>query len=311
MEFLQALVLLGSFVTIWYGAGLIVSSANKFAHKIKVSSFAFSFLVLGLLTSIPEFGVGITAIAENTPEIFIGNLIGGIPVIFLFIIPVLAIFGKGINLKDKINPKNLFLSFVVMLLPAFFIIDKKITNIEAVVMILSYLGVVYAVQKSHGMLDAEHSNILHTKSYSMHDILKIIYGVGLVFVASHYIVDGTRFFAEQLNVSTFYISLILLSIGTNLPELSLAVRSIISGNKDVAFGDYVGSGTVNTLFFGIFTIISNGDVLTANHFLPAFLLVGGGLGLFYVFARSKDIISQKEGLALLVVYILFLILELS
>ncbi len=311
MVFLQALVLLGSFVTIWYGAGLIVASANKFAHKIRISSFAFSFLVLGILTSTPEFGVGVTAVAENSPEIFIGNLIGGIPVLFLFVIPILAIFGRGINLKNKINPKNLFFSFIVMLLPAFFIIDKEVTNFEAIIMIGAYLALAYSIQKSHGFLDANNRNILHIKSYSTQDILKILYGVGLVFVASHYIVDGTRFFADQLQVSTFYISLILLSIGTNLPELSLAIRSIISGNKDVAFGDYVGSGAANTVLFGIFTLLTHGNVLTVNHFLPAFILMGVGLGLFYVFARSKDIISQKEGLALFAVYILFLILELS
>ena len=160
-------------------------------------------------------------------------------------------------------------------------------------------------------MDSEYSNILHRKSYSIVDILKILYGVGLVFVASHYIVDGTQFFAQQLNISAFYISLILLSIGTNLPELSLAIRSVVSGNKDVALGDYVGSGAANTLLFGVFTLLINGNVLTVNHFLPAFILISGGLALFYFFARSKDFISQKEGVALLCVYILFLILELS
>lgn len=311
MIFLQILVLLGSFITIWYGSGLIVSSVSKFTKKIKISSFAFSFLVLGLLTSIPEFAVGMTAVSENKPEIFIGNLIGGIPVLFLFIIPLLAIFGKGIALKNKIEPRTLFFSFIVMVLPAFFVIDKKVTNIEAVVMIGSYLALLYSIQRKKGILDSENSNILHRKSYSIMDILKILYGVGLVFVASHYIVDGTQFFAQQFNVSAFYISLILLSLGTNLPEFSLAIRSVVSGNKDVALGDYVGSGAANTLLFGFFTILINGNVLTVNHFLPAFILVSSGLSLFYFFARSKDMISQKEGAALLCVYIIFLILELS
>lgn len=311
MQLLQALVLIGSFVTIWYGSGLIVSSANKFAKKVRISSFAFSFLVLGLLTSTPEFAVGITAVSENTPEIFIGNLIGGIPVLFLFVIPILAVLGKGISLKGRIEPRNLMVSFAVMLLPAFFVIDRVVTNLEAGIMIGAYLGLLYAIQRRHGMLDAEHSDILNTKSYSIKDILKIIYGVGLVFVASHYIVNGTQYFASQFDISTFVISLVLLSIGTNLPELSLTIRSVVTGNKDVAFGDYIGSGAANTLLFGVFTIMTNGNVLTTNHFLPAFLLIGGGLVLFYFFARSKNILSQKEGIALLSIYLLFLFLELS
>ena len=58
-----------SFVFIWFGAGLIVSSVDAFARKLRISSFALSFFVLGILTSLPEISVGINSILRNETEL--------------------------------------------------------------------------------------------------------------------------------------------------------------------------------------------------------------------------------------------------
>ncbi|MBI4079567.1 MAG: sodium:calcium antiporter [Candidatus Levybacteria bacterium] len=298
-----------AFVAIWFGAGLIVASADRFSKRLKVSSFAFSFFILGMLTSTPEFGVGMTALAENNPEIFVGNLIGGIPVLFLLAIPILAILGNGVKLHSELETKNLLFAFVVILSPAFFVMDKKVTNAEGFILILLYCVLFFVMQRKKGIFDTQHSEVLHIRSYSFSDILKVLLGVAIVFVASHVIVDYTLFFAKLLTVSPFYISLIFLSLGTNLPELSLAIRSVISGKKDVAFGDYIGSGAANTFLFGLFTLMNTGEVLTVNNFFTTFLLLAFGLGLFFYFTRSKNDISRNEGFMLLCVYFLFVIIE--
>lgn len=310
MAFLQLLVILGSFVTIWYGAGKIVTGADKFSRRLKVSSFAFSFLVLGLLTSTPEFGVGLTAISEGKPDIYIGNLIGGIPVLFLFAIPVLAILGNGLKFNKSINTHNLILSFAVMLLPPLFVIDGRITIVESLILILSYFVLLFFIQREKGLLESDNEELMERKSYSMKDILQIVYGVGLVFVASHYIVEGTIYFGQLLSLSTFFISLILLSIGTNLPELSLAVKSVVSGKKDVAFGDYIGSGAANTLLFGLFSLLGKGNVKVDDHFLPAFIALFLGLTLMFVFAKTKNVLSRKEAIVLIGFFLLFGLIQL-
>lgn len=305
MALLQLFVFLGSFVMIWYGAGKVISAADKFAHRLRVSTFAFSFLVLGLFTSLPEFGVGLTAVAENNPEIFVGNLIGGIPVLFLLIIPLLAIFGRGLKLNNSISRKNLIASFAVVLAPSFFVIDSYVSVYEAIAMIVLYFLLFFLIQRDKGILENGNNNILNSKSYSMKDILSIIFGIGLVFVASHYIVEGTIFFGSYLGISTFFISLILISIGTNLPELTLAIKAVLSGKKDVAFGDYVGSGALNTLLFGLLVIISGGAVHTRESFLLPFLMLTAGLVVFYFFAFSKNVLTRKEGLVLVALFVIF------
>lgn len=305
MLFFNLVLYLLAFFALWFAAGLIMSSVDHFSKKLKISSFAFSFFVLGSLTSIPEFAVGMTALAEKKPDVFVGNLIGGIPVIFFFIIPILAILGKGIKLQHSLSATNLLLSFVVILAPTFFVIDKVVTNLEGIIMIGLYIALFFFIERKNGLLDSS-NNVLNTKSYSYKDIVKILSGIGLAFIASHVIVDQTLYFANVLHVSTYFISLFVLSLGTNLPELSLAIRAIISGRKDIAFGDYIGSAATNTFLFGLFTLINVGEVLTVNHFLATFIIMTAGLGIFFYLTRARDMITPRAGFILLIIYGVFL-----
>ncbi len=298
-----------SFLTIWYGAGLIISSIERFSKKLKLSSFSVSFFLLGLLTSTPEFAVGLTAVTKNDPQIFVGNLLGGIIVIFLFIIPLLAIFGNGITLYHKLDKNALLLALCVIVAPSFLILDKKVTNTEGIILIFIYIFLFYFIERKKGIFDSKNSDILHTQAYSLEDIGKVLFGIILVFVSSQIIVDKTLYFAKVFSISEYYISLIMLSLGTNLPEISLAVRSVISGKKDVAFGDYMGSAAANTLLFGFFTLLNNGEVLTVNNFLVTFLFISLSLGLFYALTRVHNNLTRDKGIILFILYILFVVYE--
>ena len=119
----------------------------------------------------------------------------------------------------------------------------------------------------------------------------------------------TEYLASFFKISPFLISLVFLSLGTNLPELSVGLKSLALGKKDVAFGDYIGSASANTLLFGVLTLINKGDIIVPNHFFERFVFLIIGLTLFYLFSRSKNDISRTEGGILLFVYLLFFLVE--
>lgn len=310
MPFINLLIYSVAFLFIWLGSGLIVSSVDKFSKKLNLSPFALSFIVLGILTSTPEFAVGLQSVAENNAEIFVGNLLGGIPVLFLFVIPILAVLGNGINLKNDLDKNTLLVSLGVILAPSLLVLDKKVTNIEGILMIFLYFCLTVLIQKRHGLFDGSNKKLLDVKAYSYKDMAKVLIGVAIVFISSNLIVDKTFYFSNLLSISPFYISLIGISLGTNLPELSIAIRAVISGKKDVAIGDYLGSAASNTLLFGIFTLLISGEVLTVNNFLMTFMFIASALILFFFFSRSKNSISRKEGAILFAVYVVFVAFEL-
>ncbi len=311
MLFINLIIYILSFVAIWAGAGLIISSVDRFSKKLKLSTFAVSFVILGILTSTPEFAVGLTAISERKSDVFIGNLIGGIPVIFLFIIPILAIFGNGIKLNHDFNTKNILLSLAVIAAPSIFLLDNKITFNEGIIFLLFYAILILTIERHHGFFDRKNTQVLNIKAYSYRDLVKVLIGIAIVFVASQMIVEKTLFFSGILKIPTFYISLFVLSFGTNLPELSLAIRSIVSSKKDIAFGDYMGSAAANTLLFGVFTLLAGGEVISINNFFNVFVFVVGGLALFFFLSKGHNTISRNSGLILFSFYILFALFQLG
>jgi cation:H+ antiporter len=305
----NVVILFFAFLAVLYGADIIVKSVDRFSHKLRVSSFAISFFLLGMLTSIPELAVGLAAVSEGTPEVYIGNLLGGSAIIFFVVIPILAIFGKGVRINGELTGGNLKYSLLTILAPATVLLDRKITNLEGGLLILFYALLFIFIQRKKGVFDENNTEILHIRSYSVMDVFKMLFGVAVVFVGSNLIVHNLLIVAKALNLSTFFVSLVLLSIGTNLPELSLAIKSVVLKRSDIAFGDYIGSAAANTLLFGIFTLITPGQVLASTVYHKTFIMMSIGFLVFYQFAKSKHSLSKKEGIALLVFYIIFVLVE--
>jgi cation:H+ antiporter len=307
MIFFRIFFYIVSFLIIWYCSGIIIKSIENLAHRFKISPFTMSFFVLGLLTSIPEFSIGINSIINKTPDIFVGDLLGASLIIFIFIIPLLAVFGGGVKLVHQLSENNLIFSLLVVAAPVFLIADNVLTRTEGVFLILIYIILFYFIEKKQGLMGLHiPKKELFFKNISL-DAVELLLASLVIFLASRYIVTQTVYFSTQLKVSEFIISLIVLSIGTNLPEISLAVKSIINGKNEIALGDYLGSAAANSLFFGIFTLFNGKRVYLNIYSFRIMFLTLLGLGAFFVFARSKRDISKKEGLILLSIYLLFIV----
>jgi len=310
MILIKSFLFIASFFVIWYASGIIINVVDSLAHRLKMSSFVISFFVLGILTSIPEFSVGLNSIINGRPEIFVGNLLGASLIIFILVIPILAIFGNGIKLVHQLTEKNLIFSLLVVATPVFLIADNLLTRTEGVFLIFIYGILFYFIEKKGGLLKIFEEKTLPNKKNLAEIITRLIFAISVIFFTSNFIVNQTIYFSQYFGISSFIISLIFLSIGTNLPELSLAVRSVTMGKKDIALGDYLGSSAANTLFFGILTLLNGKRVVFGNYAIQTLILTLLGLGIFYLFSRSKNDISRKEGLILLLVYVVFISVEL-
>src|SRR3989339_1126435 len=310
MILFRVLLYFSSFFVIWYCSGIIIRSVENLAQRLKISPFAMSFFVLGILTSIPEFSIGINSIINNTPDIFVGNLLGASLIIFIFIIPLLAVFGGGVKLVHQLSENNLIFSLLVVAAPVFLIADNVLTRTEGVFLILIYFILFYFIEKRHGLTTIIQKE--EKKIFSKHffeDAVELLLASTIIFLASRHIVTETEYFSSMLKVSQFLISIIILSIGTNLPEISLTFKAIVSKKNEVALGDYLGSASANTLLFGLFTLLNGKRVDVSVYSFRILLLTLLGLGVFYLFSRSKNEISKKEGKILLLIYLLFIVVQ--
>lgn len=305
---LNVILLLGSFALLWIGSGIVVSTVNKIAHSIHVSSFIVSFFVLGVFTSVTEIMVGISAHLSGEPEIFVGNLVGSSIVIFLLIIPLLAVAGNGVKLNHSFKFRDLLSAAFVVGLPALFTLDNSFGFIDAITCIAVYCYFVYMQQKNNNTLSR--LVLINFKNNAIYiNIAKIIIAMLLIFFASNILVEQTKLLGDMLNVSSYIISILVVSLGTNIPEISIAARAIYSKDQNIAFGNYLGSASLNTLTLGILALIGNTPISAdgSNYSMILFLIA---LALFIYFGKSKNTISRAEGSVLLVSYALFVLCEL-
>lgn len=301
------LVFLLTLALLWLGSGLVVGAVNRVAARLHLSVFALSFTVLGLLTSIPEFSVGLNAVFEDRPNIFIGNLLGASAVLFFLIIPLLAVLGNGVKLNGGFQAKQLGLALAVIFAPAILVVDGRLSLVEGVVLLMLYAFLILVLPSDQNLLARIKAGLnRRILSHSLVDVTRLLLGIGLVFVASHYLVEETVALSVRLQIPVLVVSLFALSIGTNIPELALGARSILTRRKDVAFGDYLGSAATNTLFFGFFTILAGRDLTLPSGIWRTVIIAGIGYVLFWFLATSKHSLSRREGLIMLLIYFAFL-----
>jgi cation:H+ antiporter len=84
----------------------------------------------------------------------------------------------------------------------------------------------------------------------------LVGGLGLALVASDVAVSYTRSLAALLGAPPFVVGVVLVALGTDLPEIANSIASHLQGEGDVNVGDSIGSTlTQYTFVLGLFPVI--------------------------------------------------------
>lgn len=310
---------IGAILVLWLLSGILVEAIDRVARRYEKPGFAIAFFVLGFLTSISEMSVAVNSTIEGVPQISAGNLVGASLVIFLLLIPLLAVVGKGIPIKGILSGSAVFVLLVSVLLPSILMIDGNLTRREGMLLIALYIALVYWVKRTlprkknvaRKAVRTVEMTLLHHHRATAVDILKMLLAASLIFVAGRFLVDESVYFSSMLGIPASLIGLLLLALGTNIPECVIALRCVTSQHKDIAFGDYMGSAAANVPIIGVLALANGTFAIDAGEFLTTGLFLAIGLTLFFFFARSDREISRKEGALLLALYLLFIITQIT
>ena len=127
----------------------------------------------------------------------------------------------------------------------------------------------------------------------------------LIIYSSDLIVESAKNIASFLNISEKIITMTAIVIGTSLPEMIMTVISARKGEFDMAIGNIIGTNIFNIcivlglpiLIFGNIALDGFGFVDILTVFLSSLLL--------FIFARSEREVSKKEGITMLLVFVLY------
>ena len=195
-------------------ADKIIFNIRIIAEKLGIPVL-FLGIILGLLTSLPETAIGINAIINNVSGIAVGNLLGGVVVILCLILGINLVLNKKVSTSGEFI--YLLPIFAFLFTPLFFGLDGTLGYFDGIAIIFVYIGVLFYLYKKdvHFTL----GRITGARGGKMaKELFYVIVSLVIIIVASNVIVKEASFLLEQMNMSPFFMGLIIFSIGTNLPE---------------------------------------------------------------------------------------------
>ncbi len=113
------------------------------------------------------------------------------------------------------------------------------------------------------------------------DFIILIIGLAMLIAGAESVVRGSVSLGKKLKISLFAIGVVVVSLGTSLPELANCVRAIISDHPAIAVGDVIGSNIANiilimgatTLLCPIINITQNQINQSATNVVIALVLI--------------------------------------
>lgn len=298
------LALLTLFYILGKSADLAIYNLRAIAGKMGIGVF-FLGLVMGFFTSFPEMAIGINAIINDVPNISLGNLFGGIMVLFGLIL------GVSIHLQRKIKSEQNIWQFGLIMLflfvPVLMGLDGTLGILEGLIIIIGYFALLLFIyhKGKHGPEAPRTQN----RNGLVKHIFLFVLGLVLVLLVANFTIELTADLLSQLSLSKFVVGIIIFAIGTNFPEIIIAFRAWKKNVGELSLSNLLGSGMANMLLVGIFSVMRpfRLNIDNSYYILLAGLLIL--LSLVFVFYKSDKALKRKEGLVLVFIYLLFIVLQ--
>ena len=307
----SAFLLLVGFVLLIKGADVFVDGSSDTARKFKVPKMLIGLTIVSFGTSAPELAVSIQSILAGKGDILLGNVIGSNILNILLILGVSAMVGalhvKTATVRKEIPVLVLMtLGFAAVLSDKLFGLSENLFTRQDGVILLLFFGIF--IYYLFGMLNRKSNRVEEDEGEPVNlakSIAMIVFGLLAVVLGSDLVVRGASDIAANFGVSERLISLTIVALGTSLPELVTSVIATKKGEYDIAIGNIVGSNIFNIgIVAGLPVAILGGVAGGAFSIVDVVALVISPIVLF-IFAKNDQKISFKEGLAFLVLFVVY------
>jgi len=304
------LLFLFSLATLTYSAGYCNKYASKIAKTFHLSEFFISFFIVAVISSFPETTVSIVSALKGVPEFGFGALLGSNVTDLTLVFAIITLLSVGgISLKSSIL-KNDYYYIILLAFPLLLGLDGYFSRMDGIILVLSNVIFLFTIFKENKVFSKVfNKNIFQDKNIHINLFLLLVSLIVLLFSAYFAVKYGINF-ANEIHIPAIIISLTVVAIGSCLPELMFSIRAVRNKHETLALGDILGTVIIDaTLMLGIVILISPFYIEQILVIVTCGSMLIAGVVLL-AFIDSKNILSKKEAIVLLVLYVLYVLLEL-
>ena len=296
---------------LWLGTELIIKPAISIARHFKLSEMFVGLTLLAIGTDLPELIINITASVDrlngiDTAGLVYGNIVGSAMSQLALTMGLAAMLGYLYLNKRQIRRDGLMLLSSVFIL---FVLsfNGMLSRLDGIILIIVYIIYFATLQRQEKFVEKA---VRAKKTDFRWSIVSLIGGFIILFLASNVTIDSALILAERWGVAQSLIGVLLIGLGTSLPELALVISALRNGSSQLGVGNLIGSNIFDVLFvLGISAAIANIPVTQGFIFFDVpFLFVTSFVTLILFWRDYK--LDKKEATVLIGLYIIYVILKL-
>lgn len=313
---LSIFLLLSGLALMVYAADHFVVGAGRMAIRLRLSAIVVGAVVIGFGTSAPELLVSASAAARDDLNLGTGNIVGSVVANLTLVLGVVALI-RSIEVKNSTLLREAPLSVAGVCAFAW-MIQGDVTRLEGflmlVALIVSLVVIVWLGRKDGVAGDEEIERVLDDldlESPSQINIriegLRTFFGLIGTVVGSQMLVEGALDLADRAGISSGFVGLSLVAVGTSLPELVTAIAAVRKGNTDLIVGNLLGSNMFNGFAIGAgMGLVGPGQVTDPSLTGTATVIMLAVVAAATLFMITNRAVVRWEGAVLLAVYVVSL-----
>lgn len=295
-------------VLLYFGSKWMVDGAKMIAIIMGISPFVIGLTVLAFGSSAPEAFTSI--VSRDAPQLIIGNVVGSNIVNLGVAIGLAAVLSPLIcSFKEtRLELGFMVLSALIVFLMALTGTIGPVFGLMLVASILVFVFIVYRLKcDTDEARDANRNK--ETVDWPLWKcVLLTVVGLAVLYFGSEFFVDGAKVAASMLGVSDLLIGLVVVAVGTSLPEICICLMAAYRGETDMAVSNIVGSNIFNCFFvLGIGSCLATVPILDSvlMFHLPVMMLM---TLIMCVFLYKFNKVGRYSGMVLFAIYVAYIAL---
>ena len=309
MVWFFVLIFLISCALLFWSANFLVGALSKIAKFLGWKEFVVAFFILSFATSIPNLFVGIISALNKVPELSFGDIVGANIIDLSLVMALAALISKaGISAPSRTIQGSSLFTIGVAVLPLVLIQDGVLSRLDGILLLSAFFIYLSWLFRKRERFEKTYDGISEPfgLKFFFKNIFLFLGSVLLLLISAEGIVKSAIFFADYLNFPPSIIGILIIALGTSLPEASFVLQAARKSQDWLILGNLMGSVVITTtLVLGIVSLLYPIRITDSSPFAIArlFLVISA---LFFFFAvRTDHKITRKEALFLLGIYIAF------
>ena len=320
-----------SFLTLFWSGSRVVNGLMNMSKYLGWREFVVAFFVMAFAGTLPNLFVGISSALKGIPELSFAEIVGGNVVDMTLAVGLaILISGKSIPVKSKMVQASAVFTALAAVLPLVLILDGSLSRIDGVIL-LFFFGIyiywlfskgerfkrVYKDEETDERISLWQFIKQHDEPKTLRQFkeflrnLRNTFGALLLLVISSWgVVESISIFAENLNIGLPIIGILVIGLGNALPETYFAIISARRGRTGLILGDLMGSVIVSATFvLAVVVLIHPIENIDLSPFAIARIFLIISAVYFLVAIKSGQKITKKEGVILILIYVVFVLAE--